>query len=682
MTSRYSRLNPVPGVEADSSRAHLTESMDILAHPNDVPLRGMASQAHKGEWRPLNDHLRKSEQSYFQPRPTGPNQRKNTGFSIPSVPSSPWEHQLNEKHIRAAPKTTETVRYFDPRRQTRRVFLDCLFMWFWTVGICAALAGTMYGFSTIVTGLTRRQKYVYNALITGLSIVLGLAFAAQFKQYAEMMRWRFLASQYRKIQDFEDVLGCDSYRSALRVMWRGHRRGTWYPSKAQVLATFWILVFVVFNVCTALLGLTYSIDVSDIYVHLSHGETSVADLSYISSQPLAGGGSGYFSEFQKAAANLWGQVGQNYFTYPQDLDDVVGYPNARYVSPDRSFYYYRFVDLSPDQKTNVVSQRTVSSTASCVEYTVTFGGYAGLNTDDAELLYSVQWVDDQGNSFGYSIPNVATGETTWMGNSSSACGPRCAQILALQSANNLTSTPEGSGISAVPTPRMWACNNTVGRVTNTDVEGFEDPTRVDLPDDQAFYLAGAIGWTGIETQGYELQYSLFHGDTPFNPPGDTTADHMAELVMSFTVGVMSASDGFGGPRINLTGAVSPSPAQVVNVKWADAGGILAGIPVVQFVMLLGVVWFASKAIILEPSYMTVAHLLYPVIQKVGKDGCLFTVDEIAERLGSGYRIAYGVRPDPADPGHHDTTFVRDLDVIEESEGHGYIRGSMPEGRYD
>lgn len=144
-------------------------------------------------------------------------------------------------------------------------------MWFWTAAICAALAGTMYGFSTIVTGLTQLQKYAYNALITGLSIVLGLAFAAQFKQYAEMMRWRFLASEYRSLGDFEDVLGCDSYRSTMRILWTGRRKGAWYPSKAQLVAAFWLIVFVAFNVCAALLGLTYSIDVSDKFVFVSSG---------------------------------------------------------------------------------------------------------------------------------------------------------------------------------------------------------------------------------------------------------------------------------------------------------------------------------------------------------------------------------------------------------------------------
>ena len=130
----------------------------------------------------------------------------------------------------------------------------------------------MYGFSTISQGLSQGQKYAYNALITGFSIVLGLAFAAQFKQYAEMMRWRFLASQYRSIEDFEDVLGCDSYRNTLRILWSGRRKGQWWPTKSQLIALFWLIVFVVFNVCAALLGLTYSTDVSDTAVHITHGK--------------------------------------------------------------------------------------------------------------------------------------------------------------------------------------------------------------------------------------------------------------------------------------------------------------------------------------------------------------------------------------------------------------------------
>lgn len=406
----------------------------------------------------------------------------------------------------------------------------------------------------------------------------------------------------------------------------------------------------------------------------STGPVSVAQLQYISSEEQPNNGLNYGEEDQKAAANIWGIVGQNFDSYTDTIDDIWAPPNgAVYHNEAYDTWWYRFVDLSPeDGKTNVVTPRTVTSQATCEEYTVLYGGQAGFQTDNVTLQWLVQWEDNQGNFYSEIINNVAGGATTWMGNSTGDCGPRCAQILALQSADNDTIT----------SPRMWACNNTVGQVSNFDQDGFANPELVKLPDKQAVYLAGGIGWSGVVTEDDPLEFVLFSGDTPFTYIGNVDADQVASLVMRFTVGALAAMDTFDGPRQNLTGTVSPSPAQVVNVKWWSAGAILVGIPAVQFVMLLGVVFFASKSIILEPSYMTAAHLLYPVIKKVGKDGCLFTVDEMEQRLGPNYKISYGVRPDPADPGHHDTTFVRDLDILEESEGLGYIRGRMPEGRYD
>ena len=101
---------------------------------------------------------------------------------------------------------------------------------------------------------------------------------------------------------------------------------------------------------------------------------------------------------------------------------------------------------------------------------------------------------------------------------------------------------------------------------------------------------------------------------------------------------------------------------------------LVGIPLVQLLMLLGVVWYSGKAVILEPSYLTAAHLLYPVMQKLGGWGVLMTVDEMTEAMGPDFKVAYAVRPSADEPGHHNKDFVKYLALVEESEGFGYIRG--------
>lgn len=87
-----------------------------------------------------------------------------------------------------------------------------------------------------------------------------------------MIRWRFLASTYRTLDEFEDVLGCDSWRSTMRLIFKG-RKGQWYPTKAQVLALAWLVIYIILNVVAGLVGLTMSIDVSDTEVMLKSGDT-------------------------------------------------------------------------------------------------------------------------------------------------------------------------------------------------------------------------------------------------------------------------------------------------------------------------------------------------------------------------------------------------------------------------
>jgi hypothetical protein len=390
---------------------------------------------------------------------------------------------------------------------------------------------------------------------------------------------------------------------------------------------------------------------------------------------------------QMPAANLWGEIG-------------LSLQAAVFQDETATSWGYTFVDQSTvsQNKQTRETTRKVLSTAVCEEYTVTLGGYADFNIglDNQGDSNVVEYTDTAGEDRRMTVENVASGATTWIGNFTSAlegsCGPRCAKVLALQSANNCTeamvaaATPDDRcmGLLAVPEPRLWSCTNTVGQVSNvtSSVEGFQNPDALTLPDEQARVLAGGPGWSGVILQGTDLQQGvIFRGDNAMDAPGSITAEGMADLVMQFSAGTLVAYDLFGGPRQNLTGAQVPGPAQVVVVKWIYASAILGGIPFVQFLMLLGVVWFSGKAVILEPSYMTAAHLLRPVLNRVGESGPLLSVDEMADRLGD-YKIAYGVRPNPDDPGHSDTTFVRDLDVIEEGEGFGYIRGRMPEGRYD
>lgn len=96
--------------------------------------------------------------SFYNPK------RTNSYFSVNSwfgrrgqrsfnISEAPYTHKLTEKHLRNVPSNSNTVRFFDRKRQTRRVFLDCFYMWLGTAVICGALGGVIAGFSSIKDGL-------------------------------------------------------------------------------------------------------------------------------------------------------------------------------------------------------------------------------------------------------------------------------------------------------------------------------------------------------------------------------------------------------------------------------------------------------------------------------------------------------------------------------------------------
>ncbi|EXJ59035.1 hypothetical protein A1O7_06466 [Cladophialophora yegresii CBS 114405] len=617
-------------------------------------------------------------------------------FTVPSV-AAPWEHELSEKNGASLPPS-DSVRYFDHRRQRRRLFINSTFQWFVTAFICAALAGCLYGFSTVVSGLSTTRKYVFNALVTGLSLCLGLNLASSFRGYAQMMRWRFLASGYRTIQDFELIMNCDSQSKVFRLLWGGRTRGRWLPNTTQILALVWLLINIALQVVTALLGLTYSTDVSSDYVFLTYGNVSVADVSYVGNAETAALYAGDYSSLdaylaELSAANDFGVTGQDFSVWTASFDEYFSYDQSVYTDGD--VCWYRFVDRSPlAWSLSAITYRTVNITAACQTHPVTFGGYAGFNTNDTSLKPVVTWMDANGEENTWTIPAQSTGGTTWMSNFTSDCGPRCTQTYALQVADNITTD--------VPTPRFWSCFSNVSTVDGIDQHPdlYPDPAWYRIPDEQARILAGAIGWSGVRTvenasdltfatPESQLQMVSYQADSPWSPPSSYTADDMAWLVMRFTAGAISAMDAVG-PRSNVT-AWGPAAAQIIHVQWRFAASILGGIPLAQGLVLLIVIMFANKAIIKDTSHLSTARLLRPVVKKLGDRGCLLTGDEIAEQLGN-YKIIYGVREPNAGFGGGigvgvgivgtEDDKIKHLDILEESEGLGYRHGRMPEGRYD
>lgn len=394
---------------------------------------------------------------------------------------------------------------------------------------------------------------------------------------------------------------------------------------------------------------------------------------------------------QMSAINFWGQVGKILADEERETAMMQqGFDTYTiYWTSSQETWWYQFSDLNPGETFGYGSPRTVNSSATCSPLAVFAQGSPDQLKDvcsDQEVtsdsIYSIAWSDSNNHTQCLGLPSVPSTNTSfWLSNYTSfnhpSCGPRCLQMLVFQEHK------------ADELGDLWQCNNTVGTVLGATKDHYADPTPFTIPDTQARIIAGAIGWSGVSDEvsttngedAFQINRVLGDEGTPYAVDARSTPLDVASQIMRFTMGAIAAMDQLGGPRANVTG-LYPSIPLVMHVKWWQAAPILVGLPLVQLLMLFGVVWYSGKAIILEPSYLTAAHLLYPVMQKLGKQGVLMTVDEMTEMMGREFKVAYSVRPNTEDPGYYNKDFVRDLALVEQSEGFGYIRGRMPEGRYD
>ena len=533
-----------------------------------------------------------------------------SNFRIPEF-AAPWQHERPD--LLNASKST--VRYFDRRKQWRRTFLNGLIQWFLTLSIALLQWATLFGFSRPHT-LSRFEKYSFNALITLLSLALGLAVVAALKSYAKLLSWRFLASKYRDLQDFELVMNCDSQAKVLKLLWAGRTHGRFWLNKTQLLCIVSLFIFVALQITIGLLGLTYSIDNSSEPSHM-FGNVSIVDLTNIYQDPTYN-----TSDFadQTAAANYFGLVGQNYYQYFEPLGQGdEGFESIYTV--DGHTFFYNFVDLNPKVNqqdiVSATSKRWVQTDANCVELKIVDGGYVDYDSSTTTLTYK----DERDVEHSIYVEGLTTFTTTVMSNGSSDCGARCTNLLLLDSAGFINSTTADED----PLPHLFGCNSTVSEVHNANT--CLDERNCTLVDPLAKILAGAMGWSGTWYSENPLQYQTYPPGSPYSWDGAEDSVYQDATIRGsqvswFTAGALAAMDD-AGPRITVEGD-TPRPGVALDVKWQFAIPVLCVVPAVQFFVLLIVCTWANGALIKDGSYLAAARLLRPVVEKLEEHGCALT----------------------------------------------------------
>jgi hypothetical protein len=534
--------------------------------------------------------------------------------------------------------------------------------WLMTMALCASTAGALVAYQRR-WALPTDQKHTFNAVITGLSVALSLNLASSFRYYAQVLRWRLLASDYRPLKEFDLLLSCDSQVKVIRLFWEARKRPLLqlkFLSFTQICCIIWLLVNFSAQVLVAMLGLTYNLDTSPSHLEVKDGIISVADLSVIrdiQNNSLTNAKPSLYQ--QQAAAQAYGIQAQDYST--QDVN-VKGLISANTIFAGDGYWEYPFGDLNPDDPSvNIVSGRSIQSTAVCASFNVINGGLGNQT-------YITVANRDEG-TFQIYIDQTSPGATTYMSDTANHCGPRCTRVQAFQAQQAYDGGLFGIN---VPDATFWECNSTISNVLAApDVDDTQE--NLDLLDEQARIAAGAIGWSGFFYENDTREYQLYSTSSPWSLPFTPDEASMALLISKFAIGVIASMDDHG-PRINITGQ-QPSTALVLTVKWKWAASLLGVIPFLQFCSLLIVTAFANKVIIKDDTHLSMARLLRPVVDRLGDHGCMLTGKEISRELNM--KAIYGYRePKPGSDVYH-------LDVLTEEDTVPLrSRRAFEEGVYD
>lgn len=488
--------------------------------------------------------------------------------------------------------------------------------------------------------LSKIDVRIFNALMLGLSLCLGLNLLSSLKHYANTFRWSFLAQRYMSLETFDLVLHAASLVKITKLMVvsmpgiRGRkilRKVPWFRDARDdgtkwmwLVCMLWLNINIGSQILVALLSLFWPVENSAIPL-MSRGSVTVANLNawYNETEPDANATS------LEAA---W-TFGMEAMTYPEFLSnetqtDMSSLPGAP-LYKGNGFWEYRFLNRDPaHQYTNyVVSGRKIQAITTCETLEVR----GGVVDDDEKIkefgsMY-IEGKPTKGEWTKYEIPEQSGGAVTWIASVNAHCGPRCTNFTVLQDKDD----------DLVKIPGLFLCNSTLTEVTKTvskyDITPLkkEDEDAIYSSDDFARVAAGAIGWTGIAWNNWtEKQTRSYSQGSKWSPKKIVTNDDVEKILMRFTVGAIAAFDDHGIRYEVENQNTRPLQGQQLDVDWFWILIILCGICGIQLLALVLLVVFANRTIVRDESFLSMAMLLSPVVARIGRSGMNLSGDEIKE----------------------------------------------------
>lgn len=307
--------------------------------------------------------------------PDGYTVNNQPSFGPPSVPLGDSDPPANENNPSHTPVAFETDhnRIYNSQEQTRDLLRKQLFRWLGTA-FFATLITITFKLYVIKGVLKPTQKTTFNAIITGLSLGLGLNFLEAFKELARLLRWRFLADGHYSVREADLILGLENLINVLKLGWASSRR-LWM----LLFCATWILLNLSAQVSVALINLTYSLndgtDWSGTYTI-----PGTANVSDISCYHRGGDCPKDHADITQATAHANGELATGaecgpYNTTADILSSKEDYTYFCRRTPGQQEFAYRFNEYNPtdEQKTfpHFTNRIITASSGPCMEYSQT-----------------------------------------------------------------------------------------------------------------------------------------------------------------------------------------------------------------------------------------------------------------------------------------------------------------------
>ena len=290
------------------------------------------------------------------------------------------------------------------------------------------------------------------------------------------------------------------------------------------------------------------------------------------------------------------------------------------------------------------TNRTILGNSTCAVYNVTQGA-----NGDSQQIYFMKDGAIQVQDFLLIEPNSTTFYTSPdLGD----CGPRCANVCAF----------ENTGVKGF----YYECEITVGNVTNATRPEHE------VPDHIAKMAAGAIALQGYQAVNAGAQYQRYPAGYEGGMWMNGDEEGMAAMMRQYAIGTISAAD-LNNPNIDSI-LLDVQPGQGVKLSLDHPEyihAILITILSVQLSLFVVGALVANRAVVIDDSYIAIARLLRPIVDKLGDHGGLLDGDAICEALGDK-KVVYGTSTQKTARG-----VVRHLEISEMRP-----TKSFPAGYYD